>query len=324
MLSCFALRVTILPILALTFIAHPVLCVTTPAGSSASYMKKKPLGVPAHVVTIDMNDRSMAIDVALSRGGLGASEPFKSMVSRTRPVAAITGTFFCTKSLLPIGDIVMGGRQIIGGPIGSCFAFNPSNGISITGARKGSSVDWTGCLTGVRTGPQLISNGQIRISAKEEGFKGQRLLQRHMRAAIGMTARNKLLLVAVKKPVTMSELAKIMRALGAIDAINLDGGSSVALSYGNKVVAQPGRRLTNIIVVSKRRNLPPTPIAADKAITRPTEKSTTKPGQAQAAPALSAPLPNTTLEQYATLPEGIIRRDSFTRQTPSLNLTRLC
>jgi hypothetical protein len=32
------------------------------------------------------------------------------MIARTRPVAAITGTFFATDSLLPIGDIVIGGR----------------------------------------------------------------------------------------------------------------------------------------------------------------------------------------------------------------------
>jgi hypothetical protein len=41
----------------------------------------------------------------------------------------------------------------------------------------------------------------------------------------------------------------VMRALGAYHAVALDGGTSTAMSFGGRVIAQPGRSLTNLLVV---------------------------------------------------------------------------
>jgi len=70
-----------------------------------------------------------------------------------------------------------------------------------------------------------------------------------VRAALGLTATNKLLLVTIARPITLSRLAKLMKALGARDAINLDGGTSTAIAYRGRVLHRPGRRLTNVLLV---------------------------------------------------------------------------
>ena len=254
-----ALKTAVLSVLILALAA------SSPGHSSignppqAVYLKTSVLGVRAHVVTVDLNDPTLQVGVVLPMRGPGASEPFLSMISRTRPVAAITGTFFCTRSLLPIGDIVTDGRRVNAGAIGACLAVTPDNQVKLTPGRRGIRADWTGYDTGVRSGPLLVSGGRININARTEGFRDRRLFGRHVRASIGVTAHNKLLLVVVRTPVTFGELAKVMRALGAVEAINLDGGSSTALSYGGRILVNPGRRMTNLIVV-QRRTKPALPV----------------------------------------------------------------
>ncbi|MDO8588058.1 MAG: phosphodiester glycosidase family protein [Armatimonadota bacterium] len=274
-----------------------------PAAFGATFIKHRVLGIRVHMVVVDLNDPSYEVGVALSRGGLRTSESFVSMVNRTRPVAAITGTFFCTRSLIPVGDIVIDGRRVHRGPIGASLAFTFDNRVAIHAAGKGARIDWTGCAAGLRSGPQLISGGLIRIDARREGFRDRGLFGRRLRSAIGVTSKNKLLLVAVRTPVTFSELAKVMRRLGAVEAVNLDGGSSTALSYGGKIKVWPGRRLTNVIVVTKRKPFvprnAPVPIAAPLPAPRPDGISASPPASVPTKPPVVAQAP----EQHAALPE---------------------
>lgn len=275
--------------------------------AGTAYLKQKTLGVWTHVIIVDLNEPSLEVNVTLARGGIHTSEPFGSMVHRTRPVAAITGTFFCTRSLAPVGDVLIDGRLVIAGSVGACLAYTSDHKIKICSGNKGVSPDWTGSIAGVRSGPQLISNGIISINAGREGFHDRGLFGRRIRTAIGVTAHNKLLLVAVKTPVTFSELAKVLRALGATEAVNLDGGSSTALSYGDRILVRPARRLTNLIVVSKRRTLMAAPVA-NPPVTAP--GTAPEPVVVAATPTL--PLSHEILmsspEQQAVLPEQITGR----------------
>lgn len=93
-------------------------------------------------------------------------------------------------------------------------------------------------------GPVLIKNGKIKITSQEEGFGGSHLL-RHPRTAIGYKDQNTLLLMVVdgrqqaSVGVTLSELAQLMINIGAIEALNLDGGGSSAMVAANEVVNIP-------------------------------------------------------------------------------------
>ena len=44
-------------------------------------------------------------------------------------------------------------------------------------------------------------------------------------------------------------MAKIMKALECTDAINFDGGASMAMYYRGSIVSTPGRSLTNVLLV---------------------------------------------------------------------------
>ena len=96
--------------------------------------------------------------------------------------------------------------------------------------------DWSQVDQAVGAGPWLVKSGAEAIDTEDEGMDVAYFSKRHPRTAVGVTADNKLLIVTVdgRQPisqgVTLVELAALMKQLGAVNAINLDGGGSTTLS----------------------------------------------------------------------------------------------
>lgn len=106
-------------------------------------------------------------------------------------------------------------------------------------------------------GPLLLKNKQIVLDAKAEGFGNAFNAERASRSAIGRTPTGILMLVAVHDRLngssssigpgpSLAEMAQIMQQLGAIDALNLDGGSSTTLYLGRHVVDRPARSAARV------------------------------------------------------------------------------
>lgn len=171
------------------------------------------------------------------------------MLSRLQPVAAITGTFFCVQSLHPVGDIVVDGKLVNLGSVGTGICFTPTNTLHFRPFKYARATDWAGYTSVICAGPRLLTNGLVTVYPWAEGFRDGSLYRKAARSAIGVTKHNKLLMVTVNRPIYLSKLARIMRALGAVDAVNLDGGGSTALYCKGRVPSHPSRRLTNLIVV---------------------------------------------------------------------------
>lgn len=109
----------------------------------------------------------------------------------------------------------------------------------------------TGIING---GPRLLQNGQINIPAAAEGFHhpdnpefyyqfGHR---RHPRTVAGIKSDGTILLVTIdgRKPgysvgANFKESAQLLKSLGAVDAINLDGGGSTTMTVNQKIVNSP-------------------------------------------------------------------------------------
>ena len=95
-------------------------------------------------------------------------------------------------------------------------------------------------------GPLLIQNGRIVLDAKAEQFSDAFVREMAARSAIGQTTDGTLLLVTVHdriggKGATLLEMAQIMNQLGAVNALNLDGGSSTTLYLGGQILDRPPR-----------------------------------------------------------------------------------
>lgn len=171
------------------------------------------------------------------------------MVDRARPVAAITGTYFCTRTGFPIGTIVAGGQRIHTGGVGTVLAFEPKQDARLLACQTGQRRDWFGYETVLRAGPRLLADGQEALAPAAEGFRDPAIFQRKPRTAVAVTRLGKLLLVATQKPVLLRTLAAALRELGAVDAMCLDGGGSTGLYHCGKTAVRPNRPLTNLLVV---------------------------------------------------------------------------
>ncbi|HEX2927419.1 MAG TPA: phosphodiester glycosidase family protein [Ruminiclostridium sp.] len=122
---------------------------------------------------------------------------------------------------------------------------------------KSSPVDWSKVRTTVGAGPTLLKSGVILANGKKEGFTEAKInTARSQRSFAGYTKNNTLILATVPN-VTVYELAEVAKAMGCVDALNLDGGASSGLYYKGRVVTTPGRKLSNALVVTKLKSAPP-------------------------------------------------------------------
>jgi hypothetical protein len=144
---------------------------------------------------------------------------------------------------------VIDSRLVNQGCIGTGVCITQQNTVEFIPMTRAKDTKWTRYPCVLRTGPRLVQDGVANVEPWREGFRDRALFRPAIRSALGMTRSNKLLLVTVTRPIYLGKLARIMRELGAVDAVNLDGGSSTALSYRGRVITHPSRRLTNLFLV---------------------------------------------------------------------------
>ncbi len=97
--------------------------------------------------------------------------------------------------------------------------------------------------------PRLIQEGANYLIEWELDDKQKK--QKALRAAIGYKD-NKIYLV-VAHYATVPDLAVVMKALAVDYALNLDGGTSVALWYNDEYMVGPGRDIPNVIIFKKNK-----------------------------------------------------------------------
>lgn len=96
--------------------------------------------------------------------------------------------------------------------------------------------------------PSLIEQGVIVVDGEAKLDDGMRTVK-GSRGAIGFGDR--FVYLAIVKNATVPDAAKVMKALGATEAMNLDGGGSSALWYAGAYLDGPGRPLPNAILFKK-------------------------------------------------------------------------
>ncbi|MGM0499589.1 MAG: phosphodiester glycosidase family protein [Bacillota bacterium] len=118
-------------------------------------------------------------------------------------------------------------------------------------------------LHAVGGGPRLLKDGRIDISGQEENFQNDILNGRSPRTAVALTEDNHLLLLTVdgrqsdlSVGMSLEELAQTLKDLGAVEAINLDGGGSARMVIRGFTMSSPSekRLISNGVVVDHKNN----------------------------------------------------------------------
>ena len=127
---------------------------------------------------------------------------------------------------------------------------------------KTRAIGWDGYTTAIGAGPRLVRNGGIDVTASQENFREDVRLGPGPRTAFGLDKDGRYIICVVdgRQPfrsvgLTLNEMAATMIKLGAVDAINLDGGGSTSMTVKNRVVNSPSdgyeRSVSNAVLVSR-------------------------------------------------------------------------
>ena len=133
---------------------------------------------------------------------------------------------------------------------------------SLTDSKDGNLLETAEDIVGGV--PQLIKNGKIEITWEQEKASKSFVETRHPRTAVAKLKDGKFLMVTVdgrsaeSVGMNLNELAAFLLELGAIDAMNLDGGGSTTMFLDGKVVNKPSdkegeRRVSDAILVFPRK-----------------------------------------------------------------------
>lgn len=192
-------------------------------------------------------------------------------------ITALTRRFQSYYTLRP-GEmaVLVENGTIVSTPGGGGFNI-PANGFALVAngaarnelqkAHKGlsakltiSAPGWDNYSSALGGGPRLVNNGRAEVA--QEGFRSDVTQGLGPRTAIGLDSAGRYIIVVVdgRRPnystgLTLQELAYTMQKLGAVNAVNLDGGGSTAMTLRGKLVNRPSdgseRSVSNALLVMR-------------------------------------------------------------------------
>lgn len=244
----------IIPALLLLAFHFPQKAKPAPQPDSLHY--EKVAGVSVRYIKINLNDPRVKVSVQGPPGFPSRVASMQSMIKATHPDIAINGSYFTPEVGVPIGDVVIRGRKVNTGFMGTVMAITKDKQVLFRRVTPGATMHWPGYETVLGCGPALVLDGKVDVQPEEERFKDSHIMGSAARMGVGVRSDNTLLLVHVTSGVTFRKWADVMRALGCRDAYNLDAGASQGMYYRGKQLTTPSRRLASILGVWITRPLP--------------------------------------------------------------------
>lgn len=235
-------------------------------------VKRKTLaGVSFYQTIIDFADPETFITIGLANKATQANsttvnngdELFEKMVARYPAAVVASGTFFSKDAQKRVmGNMIAGGKFLKYSRwenFGTTLGIRAGNQLEMVTTRHDGKPEWNQHWFSLTCGPRLLKQGKVWLAPKGEGFADPSVLNVGGRSAIGFPADGKkLILVTFLAGLSLQKEAEIMKALGCVEAMNLDGGTSKALAHRGKILVPAGRKLTNVLVVYDRNNPAPT------------------------------------------------------------------
>jgi hypothetical protein len=222
--------------------------VQTSAGTFSMYLIKERLAdVRVRTVTANTTDCAVACP----------AKPLAQYATENGAYAAMNGSYFCPPdyaacaSKVNTYDYAVYNSNLgtwinprhLSNPVNALITFNGSTPAAY---RRVFSYARGPVSAGISNFPLVLQNGvPLDVSADIDANQAKR----GTRGAIAVDGTY--VYLAVIASATVPEIALVMRALGARDAMNLDGGGSAAMWIGGQYVVGPGRQLPNAILLLK-------------------------------------------------------------------------
>lgn len=210
------------------------------------------------IISADISSTKVIVDTASDSdcGNNCPVLPLTTYVSRNGAYAGINGTYFCPSTYPSCAGktnsfdlLVMNHKKTYFNSGNNVYSSNPAVIFGDSYVRFVSSASEWGRDTspnGVLSNyPLLLLNGEVRYS----GSGDEKMNSRGGRSFVA--SKGNTIYIGVVFSASIAESAKVMKALGFENAINLDNGGSTALWYGG-YKAGPGRNIPNAILFIKK------------------------------------------------------------------------
>lgn len=174
-----------------------------------------------------------------------------------RQAEAMVAGFFLRDPWRALGEVWVDGEPVAHepiaapfGPLRGCLHVDPGGNVTLAPRREIAAAP-AGDL--VQAGPRLVDDGRVAFDGDDrEGFSAAAgqfdsdiTAARHPRCALGVSE-DELFAVCcdgrrtgVDAGLDLAELARLLISLGAMDAINLDGGGSATLVHRGHLLNRP-------------------------------------------------------------------------------------
>jgi hypothetical protein len=223
------------------------LSVPTAAGVFRTYLIKERLtDVRVRTVTATLTECFSAC----------SAKPLAQYVVENGAYAGIHGSYFCPPDYPPCTSKVNTYdyavyNSTLGAWLNPRHLVNPRNALAVwndntpTFYRRVSSYGRSPVTAGISNFPLLLQGGALTDVSRLDPSQ----MLRASRGAIAVDST--FVYLAIAESASVPEIALVLQALGARDALNLDGGSSDAMWIGGAYVVGPGRQLPNAILLVK-------------------------------------------------------------------------
>ena len=215
--------------------------IPTPSANSVALESRRVLGVYVKVVRVNLENPKVRVLPVLPLNVFRRGAQFDALVSGSSAVAVLNAGHFHPRTFSPVGDLIYNGRYLNRGRLRTGLAITASNEAQLW--LRPYSPNPRGLETLIGTGPLLIQGGKINPVPKAEGYTDPAIWGLAARTAVGIISKKKLVFVSTRQRLSLRQLATVMKALGARDAIALDGGSSVGFAWRGQVLIHPKRKI---------------------------------------------------------------------------------
>jgi hypothetical protein len=210
------------------------------------------------IVSADLNSTRVIVDTASDSDCSNNCPvlPLSDYVSRSGAFAGVNGSYFCPDSYPSCAGktnsydtLAMNKNKKYFNSDNNVYSNVPAV-IFLGNSMRfvGRSLEWgrdTGVDGVLANYPLLVSGGQVAFGGNDDPKQGSK----GSRSFVGSTGN--IGYIGVVHNVTVAESARVLKALGISDALNLDSGGSTALWVGGYKVG-PGRNLPNAILFVKK------------------------------------------------------------------------
>jgi len=182
------------------------------------------------------------------------TKPLMSYVQQHGGFAGMHGTYFCPPDYAQCaGKVASFDFPVYNTRLGkfinasklfwsnrAMIAFDASNKAYFF--QEANSLSGVNVKAAIVNYPALLSGGRVVVDEGAYTAKGTR-------GAMGF--RGHLLYLVIGRNASIADMAYVMQSLGAENAMNLDGGGSVAMVYNGSYKVGPGRNLPNAVIFAE-------------------------------------------------------------------------